>query len=570
MNRREILTALPVALVATSAVAAEPSRPLSARGEANLTAYARLIAYVRFFHPSDEAAATDWNAFVVSNVEAVEAAATPAELVQRLDAVFRPIAPTMTLGLAGKAAPAVTPPTGPGTLVMWKHRGVGLPSPKPNPTYRSQRIPVPDGQPKVVKLDLGGGVVGAMPTTAYSALDAKPPTPTPVNAFSGDDRKVRLANVMIAWGVLQHFYPYFDAVDCDWNAELSKALRAAATDPDASRFRVTLAHMVAALHDGHGNVNSRQPLTILPVGWSWIEDRLVITALPADAPPGLAVGGVVMRIDGVDIRDRVAELETEACAATPQWRRFKALQLLQRRRDGSPALLEGEAPDGKPFKVQLTGGAPEATRGLDPRLARANFSEPRPGVLYVDLARVTEQDLTDKMAQLVAAKGVVLDDRGYPTNPAHKLVQHFSDRTVRSSRFDLPTFTAPDRRNVTYEDVSWTLAPTAPRLSARLVLLTGGGSISYAESWAGVFENERFGAIVGGPTAGTNGDINWMMLPGGYSFIFTGLRVTKPDGSRHHGVGIIPTVPVSQTLAGVRAGRDEVLERGVAVALGEA
>jgi hypothetical protein len=37
------------------------------------------------------------------------------------------------------------------------------------------------------------------------------------------------------------------------------------------------------------------------------------------------------------------------------------------------------------------------------------------------------------------------------------------------------------------------------------------------------------------------------------------------DGSRHHGVGIAPTVPVSRTLAGVAAGRDEILEHAVQI-----
>jgi C-terminal processing protease CtpA/Prc len=101
------------------------------------------------------------------------------------------------------------------------------------------------------------------------------------------------------------------------------------------------------------------------------------------------------------------------------------------------------------------------------------------------------------------------------------------------------------------------------------VLLTSGGSISYAESWGGTFEGERLGPIVGGPTAGTNGNINQLWLPGGYLVVFTGMRVRKQDGSRHHGVGIIPTVPVAQTLAGFRAGRDDVLQRGAALAAGD-
>jgi hypothetical protein len=46
---------------------------------------------------------------------------------------------------------------------------------------------------------------------------------------------------------------------------------------------------------------------------------------------------------------------------------------------------------------------------------------------------------------------------------------------------------------------------------------------------------------------------------------WTGLRVFKHDGSHHHGVGIQPTDPARRALAGVRAGRDDVLERALAL-----
>ncbi len=47
--------------------------------------------------------------------------------------------------------------------------------------------------------------------------------------------------------------------------------------------------------------------------------------------------------------------------------------------------------------------------------------------------------------------------------------------------------------------------------------------------------------------------------------VFTGMKVLKHDGSRHHGVGILPTVPAARTVKGVAAGRDEVLERATEI-----
>ena len=70
---------------------------------------------------------------------------------------------------------------------------------------------------------------------------------------------------------------------------------------------------------------------------------------------------------------------------------------------------------------------------------------------------------------------------------------------------------------------------------------------------------------MGSATAGTNGNINPFTLPGGYTVSWTGMKVLKQDGSRHHGVGIQPTVPVALTIQGVAQGRDEVLERAIEV-----
>jgi hypothetical protein len=37
-----------------------------------MMAYAKLFGYIRHFHPSDEAARTDWNQFAIDGVRGVE------------------------------------------------------------------------------------------------------------------------------------------------------------------------------------------------------------------------------------------------------------------------------------------------------------------------------------------------------------------------------------------------------------------------------------------------------------------------------------------------------------------
>jgi C-terminal processing protease CtpA/Prc len=106
-------------------------------------------------------------------------------------------------------------------------------------------------------------------------------------------------------------------------------------------------------------------------------------------------------------------------------------------------------------------------------------------------------------------------------------------------------------------------------LTTKVAFVTDGRAISYAESCLGIVEHYHLGEIVGAPTAGTNGNVNPFDLPGGYRVIWTGMQVLKQDGSRHHGVGILPTIPASRTLIGIREGRDELLEKAISALSGD-
>ena len=99
------------------------SRP---RQLSNLRAFTRLYGYVRYFHPSDEAAALDWNAFAIYGAGRVVAARGRDELRATLERLFRPIAPTVQILASGQQPRAVkasvTPPKP--LRIAWQHQGV--------------------------------------------------------------------------------------------------------------------------------------------------------------------------------------------------------------------------------------------------------------------------------------------------------------------------------------------------------------------------------------------------------------------------------------------------------------
>jgi C-terminal processing protease CtpA/Prc len=716
----------------------EPARPLDARGLDNLAAFTRLLGYVRFFHPSDQAAAADWEKLALAGVQAAEKPRNPAELVRALADFFHPVAPTLRIYLTGgrrPELPAGLKPSAGSQVVYWEHKGIQL-NGAPNvykstrvhsgeppregqvqqtfdagsyagqrmvlhaaarveapggagllklSAYDKQDVPVVLGTVKVTSgdwavhelavevpegtlalevdlglagegrvwwddvslaaassgaaapldnpgfetagyvgasgwdlpwearragygvtlsedrpksgrrslliawakpdpaslprpeeplaVDLGGGVSALIPLALYQdgqgTLPHAPPPPAAATGRpegwvpSGNDRATRLADVALAWNVFQHFYPYFDVVQADWPAELRRALSAAATDADERAFRDTLRRMVAALHDGHGGVSlaSLDTSGQLPLLWEWVEDQLVVTQIAAGAGE-LKPGDVVLAIDGRPAREALADAEALISGATPQWRRWNAIRRLGWGKKDEPVRLEARHSDGSIFTAGLTRSLPSP--GLE-ETRPEKLAELKPGIFYVDISRIEAADLKAALDRLAGAKGIVFDLRGYPTSASLAVISHLTGQPVSSARWNVPVITRPDGQEWQWETSSWSVQPQAPRFQAKAAFLTDGRAISFAETYMAIIENYHLAEIVGGPTAGTNGNINPFTVPGGYRLIWTGMKVLKHDGSRHHGVGVQPTLPASRTIKGVAAGRDEVLEKGIEV-----
>lgn len=567
----------------TPARTPEGPRALTDAGLRNLEALARSFNVVRFFHPADAAARADWNRLAREGVRAVEGATSNGDLAARLQAFLAPYAPSARI-LEGKEAPApLAKPAGAAQAVRWNHLGFGMG--QPEGIYRSTRefLPLESCGAKGWKdpavpstFPLGGGLRLALATTCFAdaqgaTLPRMPedapapkagalPEPT-VSKGEGDDRATRLGDVVLAWGVFQHFYPYFDVTGTDWDGELSRALRAAAGDRDGEAFAHTLGRMLAALKDGHGSVvmeGTRARLTpeldlVMLEGWPVVRFS---RGTAAAVPPGSRI----LTVDGEPVEAVLARLRMETAAATEGWMN---------------ARLAGKCLAGTASSVRIQWMTVAGVRG-EAVLPRADQAEPmehagkppqaaelRPGIWYVDLDRISNEAFAKVLPSLAKAKGVVFDLRGYP-RMSPTFLQHLTDRPLTSAFWNVPRILQPDREGVAWETSGrWNLKPKGPRIQGKVAFLTGGGAISYAESCLGIVEAYKLAEIVGEPSAGTNGNVNPIRLPGGYTLGWTGMQVIKHDGTRHHGVGIRPTLPVVPTRRGLAEGRDEVLDKGL-------
>jgi hypothetical protein len=142
------------------------------------------------------------------------------------------------------------------------------------------------------------------------------------------DVMAAVADVIVFWNVFEHFWPYWDAVSVDWNAELDTALSDALDDHDVDDRVATLERLTAAAPDGHVSVSCLGELerAYPPFAVDLVEDQIVVTT---SADQAVRRGDVLVSIDGRPILQLLAA-ERARISGSPQWQTASALERLGR------------------------------------------------------------------------------------------------------------------------------------------------------------------------------------------------------------------------------------------------
>lgn len=377
---------------------------------------------------------------------------------------------------------------------------------------------------------------------------------------TADHESIRLGVVVIAWNVFQHFYPYFDEVEVNWDKVLTDTLNEALEDETEKDFFYSLSGMIAKLKDGHGNVfhSVQREQEGLPFKVEWIENQVVITV--SKDQDNFKRGDVIVSIDGKNAEQALLDSEKFISGST-QWRRYKSLNRFGYGEKGSVAKL----------KIKRDGSIvdKEVERNFQGNLfepKRPKIDKLEDDILYVDLDRAVWDEINGKINEIADAIGVVFDLRGYPKGN-HWIIGHLlKEKDTSDSWMQFTQIIYPDQENIAgFLKSGWNIPLREPHINGKVVFICDGRSISYAESFMSFIKHYKLAEIVGQPTAGANGNVNPLNLPGGFRVTWTGMKVVKHDGSQHHTIGVLPTVPYTRTIKGVIDGRDELLEKALEI-----
>ena len=388
------------------------------------------------------------------------------------------------------------------------------------------------------------------------------------------DAGLRLLALYRYWNLIAYFFPYRYAIGEDWQQVLPEQIPKFVAASTPEQYRLVALALIARIHDTHANIYGNDKVLgayrgtyYAPVQVRFVENQAVITNYYQTAlgkASGLEIGDVVIRVDGVPVSDLVKKMQPISPASNEPTQLRNIANLLLRGTSEKLPLLVQRA--GEEVAVTIT-RYPARQLNLAQNMGTSSPLLPPWKLLpnnvgYISLGTLHVNQLPEIMKSAAATKGLVIDIRNYPAEfVVFALSQYLSPKPADFARFSVPLLTYPGVfLRTPSEQVP---ASTGTPYAGKVVILVNELSQSQAEYTTMALRTVPRATVMGSTTAGADGNVSSIVLPGNIATMISGIGVYYPDFRETQRVGIVPDVEVKPTIQGIREGRDEVLEKAV-------
>ena len=288
------------------------------------------------------------------------------------------------------------------------------------------------------------------------------------------------------------------------------------------------------------------------------------TSATAGPASGLMPGDAIEQLDGVAVSDLVTQW-TPIYADSNEAARLRDIGTYLTRGTCGAAAVAVRRGSGS---LRLTATrVPASTLDLS-----ATYTHDLPGdtfqmlssnVAYLKLSSVQAVKSASYIQSAAGTKGLIIDIRNYPS----EFVVFTLGSLLVSNPTDFVRFTNGDVTNPSafHWGPPLGIASHQPHYSGKVVILVDEITQSQAEYTTMAFRTAPGAVVIGSTTAGADGNVSTVPLPGGLSSYISGIGVFYPDNRPTQRVGIVPDIKVTPTIEGIRAGRDELIEEAIRV-----
>lgn len=373
-----------------------------------------------------------------------------------------------------------------------------------------------------------------------------------------DDDGMKLLALFRYWNYIEYFYPYKYLISYDWDSVLHEFVSKLHNTKDRTEYALYLLELMGKTEDTHHTILNNKDLELyfglfkVPVSARFIDDKLVVVK-SYFKENYLKEGDVIQEIEGVPI-DVLKEkhLKYSVASNLPTTLRELAKKIIRTNKD---SLMLTILREDKTLQIN------EKTISNSYTLSQKTITDLSNDVGYLSTERLGLKDYDSIFNKWHNKKAIIFDIRNYPQENLARLLPYLHEEPISFYRATSTSLQQPGEFSFEPEIVYET--KSGYQFKGKIIILLNSESQSRSEFSALALRSHPNSIIIGNQTAGTDGDVSTVILPGNILTVITGSGIYHLDKSETQRVGIIPDIEIHPSLEDIKNNKDVILEAAI-------
>ncbi len=388
------------------------------------------------------------------------------------------------------------------------------------------------------------------------------------------DDGFRLLSLYRYWNMINYFFPNKLLMDKDWNTTLNEYIPLFINAKNELEYEMAVIQIIGDIQDTHANlwvgaekINEWKGVNYPPIHVRFIENQLVVTDYYNEElknEVGLKIGDIITKINKVPVQEIVKGKS----------KYYPASNVPTQLRDISADLLRSNSNEIQIDFISKDSKEQTKTLKLYPKDSLniyhwykisndKSYKMLDNNIGYVTLQTIKEEDISKIKSEFKDTEGIIIDIRNYPsTFVPFSLGSYFVSSSTPFVKFTNGNIDNPGEFTFTKDEE---IPSKGKTYKGKLVVLVNELSQSQAEYTTMAFKAGDNTTVIGSTTAGADGNVSAILLPGGLRTMISGIGVYYPNGGETQRIGIVPDIEVKPTIEGIRKGKDELLDKAIEI-----
>jgi len=369
--------------------------------------------------------------------------------------------------------------------------------------------------------------------------------------------------------MIQYYFPYRNLIDENWDVVLKTFIPKIVSADDELSYKLTLLELIGKINDTHANIWSRDDmlskfygLKSAPVEIKIIDNQVIVTKVYDELDENVDIknGDIITHINGEAIEKLIDE-KIKYCPASnlPTKLRDVSRRLLRTNNDFLELTVQRDKSSNNMKTNCIDFGKIKYWENSTP-----SYKILANNIGYIFPGSIKKGEIDSIMIVLANTNGLIIDFRCYPSDfIVFSLGKYLMPKPTEFVKFSVGSMVNPGEFIFTQP-----LLVGENRMDYyknKIVIIINELTQSSAEYHTMAFRVAPNAIVLGSTTAGADGNVSTIILPGNIRTMISGIGVYYPDGTETQRVGIIPDIEMQPTIKGIKNGVDELLNKAIEI-----